>query len=55
MPNDTCSAAWTAWLAAPLTTISRFAAIAAEGHKVDPIKETRFEEAEILRNSLMQL
>ena len=49
------TAAWTAWLAAPLTTISRFAAVAAEGNKVDPISETRFREAAILCGSLVQL
>jgi hypothetical protein len=49
------AAAWTAWLAAPLATISRFAAIAAEGNKVDPISETRFREAAILCGSLVQL
>jgi hypothetical protein len=49
------AAAWTAWLAAPLTTISRFVAVAAEGNKVDPISETRFREAAILCGSLVQL
>ena len=49
------AAAWTAWLAAPLTTICRFAATAAEGNKVDPISETRFREAAILCGSLVQL
>ena len=49
------AAAWTAWLAAPLTTISRFAATAAEGNKVDPIRENRFREAAILCGSLVQL
>ena len=49
------AAAWTAWLAAPLTTISRFAAVAADGNKVDPISETRFREAAILCGSLVQL
>jgi hypothetical protein len=49
------AAAWTAWLVAPLTTISRFAATAAEGNKVDPISETRFREAAILCGSLVQL
>jgi hypothetical protein len=49
------AAAWTAWLAAPLTTISRFAAATAEGNKVDPISETRFREAASLCSSLVQL
>ena len=49
------AAAWTAWLAAPLTTISRFAAATAEGDKVDPISETRFREAATLCASLVQL
>ncbi len=49
------AAAWTAWLAAPLTTISRFAAVAAEGNKVDPISENRFREAAILCDALVQL
>jgi hypothetical protein len=49
------AAAWTAWIAAPLTTISRFAATAAEGNKVDPISETRFREAAILSSSLVEL
>jgi len=49
------AAAWTAWLAAPLTTISRFAAATAEGDKVDPISETRFREAASLCASLVQL
>jgi hypothetical protein len=49
------AAAWTAWLAAPLTTISRFAAVAAEGNKVDPLCETRFREATILCSSLVEL
>ena len=49
------AAAWTAWLAAPLTTISRFAAATAEGNKVDPISETRFREAASLCASLVQV
>jgi hypothetical protein len=49
------AAAWTAWLAAPLTKISYFAAVAAEGNKVNPISETRFSEAASLCVSLVQL
>jgi hypothetical protein len=49
------AAAWTAWLVAPLTTISRFAVAAAAGNKVDPISETRFREAVILCGSLVRL
>ena len=49
------AAAWTAWLAAPLKAISLFATAAAEGKKVDPVSETRFREAAILSNSLLQL
>lgn len=49
------AAAWTAWLVAPLTKISRFAAAAAEGNKVDPISETRFREGAILCGSHVRL
>jgi len=49
------AAAWTAWLAAPLATISRFAAAAAEGNKVDPISESRFREGAMLCDALVQL
>ena len=49
------AAAWTAWLAAPLRAISLFAAAAAEGSQVDPIRETQFQEAAILCRSLVKL
>ncbi len=49
------AAAWTAWLAAPLRTISQFAAAAAEGSMVDRIRETRFQEAAVLCGSLVKL
>ncbi len=49
------SAAWTAWLAAPLRALALFATAAAQGKKAVPVSETRFREASILSGALMRL